>query len=260
MNICLSGIATALQGVTANPAPKPHRISDVILRNWEGSNDKGEFRHFMSDLHVWMHAWSTEGVTMLVSVESSHTYDDSTFSVDCSQEQFITIEASLYQVPQRATANEPRRTVSSASTRTECMSLISNISDRDRAKDAPTKPRISDDTVVLGKSVWRLLAAEACAKSSESAVLVRPRSRGILPAVARNGPDHRSTATAPLPSATRSKPRRSDTSAADAGYLRQGSLGLRNVSSATRPTWTSSETVSPVKNLKKQPASQRKGR
>ena len=30
---------------------EPYRISDLIPRNWEGNNEKGEFRSFTSDLH-----------------------------------------------------------------------------------------------------------------------------------------------------------------------------------------------------------------
>ena len=40
---------------------KPYPISDLIPRNWGSSNEKGESRHFMSDLHLWMQAWSNEG-------------------------------------------------------------------------------------------------------------------------------------------------------------------------------------------------------
>ena len=87
----LEGTATALQRVTAHPAPKPYRISDLIQRNWDGSNDTEKFR-------LWMQAWSNEGETMLVCVESSDKFDGRTLSVDCSQKQFRTIEASLYQV------------------------------------------------------------------------------------------------------------------------------------------------------------------
>ena len=43
--------SAALQRVTAKPAEsKPYRISDLIPRNWEGGNEEGEFRSFMSDL------------------------------------------------------------------------------------------------------------------------------------------------------------------------------------------------------------------
>ena len=41
-------ISTALQNVSAKPTDsKPYRISDLLPRNWEGSNEKGEFRSFI---------------------------------------------------------------------------------------------------------------------------------------------------------------------------------------------------------------------
>ena len=65
-----NSIITALQNVSARPAEsKPYRISDLIPRNWEGSNEKGELRSFMSDLHMWMQAWSDQGEQMLARVE-----------------------------------------------------------------------------------------------------------------------------------------------------------------------------------------------
>ena len=56
----MNSISAALQRImTAKPAEsKPYRINDLIPRNWEGCNEKGEFRSFMSDLHLWMQAWS----------------------------------------------------------------------------------------------------------------------------------------------------------------------------------------------------------
>ena len=43
----LNSINTALQNVSARPAEsKPYRISDLFPRNWEGSNEKAEFRSF----------------------------------------------------------------------------------------------------------------------------------------------------------------------------------------------------------------------
>ena len=53
-------------------------------------------------LHSWMRAWSNEGETMLVSVESTDKFDNKTLAMDCS---------TLYQVLHRATANEPLRRV-----------------------------------------------------------------------------------------------------------------------------------------------------
>ena len=40
-------------------------------------------QHFMSDLHLWMQASSEEGETMLLSVESTDKFDNSTLAVDC---------------------------------------------------------------------------------------------------------------------------------------------------------------------------------
>ena len=46
----LNSINTALQNVSTKTTDfKPYRISDLIPRNWEGSNEKGESRSFMSD-------------------------------------------------------------------------------------------------------------------------------------------------------------------------------------------------------------------
>ena len=71
----LNSINTALKNVSARPAEnKPCRISDLIPRNWEGNNDNGKFRSFMSDLHLWMQAWSNQGEKMLVSVECRTPY------------------------------------------------------------------------------------------------------------------------------------------------------------------------------------------
>ena len=76
-------IATASERVTANPAPKPCRVSDLIPRTGKVATTR----------------------------ESSDKYDDSALSVDCSQEQFRAIEASLYQVLHRTTVNQPLRIV-----------------------------------------------------------------------------------------------------------------------------------------------------
>ena len=48
---------------------------------------------------------------MQVRVESTDKFDNSTIAFDCSDEEFRSIEASLYQVLHRTTANEPLRTV-----------------------------------------------------------------------------------------------------------------------------------------------------
>ena len=58
----LNSISTSLQNVSAKPTDsKPFRISDLLPRNWKCSNEKGKFRSFMSDLHLWMQAWSNQG-------------------------------------------------------------------------------------------------------------------------------------------------------------------------------------------------------
>ena len=83
----LNSINTAVRNVTVKPSPaKPCRTTDPIPRNWEGSNEKGEVRHFMSDQHLRMQAWSDEGETMLVSAESSDKLDITALSVDCTEE------------------------------------------------------------------------------------------------------------------------------------------------------------------------------
>ena len=66
----LNCINAALQNASTRPAEsKPYRISDLILpRNWERSNEKGEFRRFMSDLHLWVQAWSNQGERECLSV------------------------------------------------------------------------------------------------------------------------------------------------------------------------------------------------
>ena len=46
---------------------------------------------------------------MLVSVESTDKFDNSTLVVDCSDEEFRSIEAPLYSVLHRTTAYEPLR-------------------------------------------------------------------------------------------------------------------------------------------------------
>ena len=46
---------------------------------------------------------------MLARVESINKFDSSTIAFDCSDEEFRSIEASLYQVSHRTTANKPLR-------------------------------------------------------------------------------------------------------------------------------------------------------
>ena len=92
----LNSINTALQNVSARPAEnKPYRISDLIPRNWEGNNEKGEFRSFMTDLQLWMQAWSDQGEKMLAIVEGVDKLDHNSTAFDCSDDEFRSIEASL---------------------------------------------------------------------------------------------------------------------------------------------------------------------
>ena len=94
---------------------------------------------------------------MLVSVESTDRFDNSTLAVDCPDEEFRSIGASLYQVLHRTTANEPLRMAQQkkgqnrseawhaivrrydqrnlSSKNSAFAALISNISERHRAKD-----------------------------------------------------------------------------------------------------------------------------
>ena len=94
---------------------------------------------------------------MHVSVESIDKFDDNTIACDCSNEEFRSIEASLYKVLHRTTSNEPLRMVqqtrgqkgfeawhatvrrygqSNMSDKNSAYAaLISNMSEKDRAKD-----------------------------------------------------------------------------------------------------------------------------
>ena len=154
----LNSINTALKNVSARPAEnKLYRISDLIPRNWEGYNEKGEFRSFMSDLHLWMQAWSNQGEKMLAIVEGVDKLDHNAITFDCSDDEFRSIEASLYQVLHRTTSNEPLRIVQQtrgqrgfeawhakvrrydqrnmSDKNSAYAALISNTSEKDRAKD-----------------------------------------------------------------------------------------------------------------------------
>ena len=72
----LNGIATALQRVTANAASRPYRISDLIPRHGGSSNDKGEFRHFMTCTCGCKHGLKKQRQCW-VSIEGSDKYNDS---------------------------------------------------------------------------------------------------------------------------------------------------------------------------------------
>ena len=153
----LNSISTAMQNVSMKTNDsKPYRISDLIPKNWEGNNEKGEFRSFMSDLHLWMQAWSDQGERILTRVESVEEIDRATLAVDCTQEEFRTFETALYQVLHRTTANEPLKMVqqvegqrgfeawhlivrrydqrNTSDKSSAYAALVSNINERDRAK------------------------------------------------------------------------------------------------------------------------------
>ena len=154
----LSSISAAIKDVSAKTSDsKPYRISDLIPRNWEGSNEKGEFRSFMSDLHLWMQAWSDQGERILSRVESVEKVDRDALAVDCTQEEFRALETTLYQVLHRTTANEPLKMVqqvegqrgfeawhmivrrydkrNTSDKSSAYAALVSNISEKDRARD-----------------------------------------------------------------------------------------------------------------------------
>ena len=63
-----------------------------------------------------MQASSIESDTLLVSVDKSDKFDNSALSLDCTQEQFRTTEASLGQVPRNDTKGS---TENSSNKRTE---------------------------------------------------------------------------------------------------------------------------------------------
>ena len=65
----------------------------------------------MSDLHLWMQAWSDLGERVLTRVESAEKIDRDTLAVDCTKEEFRALETALYQVLHRTTANEPLKMV-----------------------------------------------------------------------------------------------------------------------------------------------------
>ena len=118
---------------------------------------KGEFRSFMSDLHLWMQAWSDQGEKMFAIVEGTDKLDNNATAFDCSDDEFRSIEASLCQVLHRTTANEPLRIVQQTrgqrgfeawhaivrrydqrkmpDKNSAYAALISNISEKDRATD-----------------------------------------------------------------------------------------------------------------------------
>ena len=171
--IDMSNSTRALQNVPAKPAAsRPHRISGPIPK---GSNEKGKFRNFMSDPHLGMQAWFDERETMLVGVESTDKFDNSTLAVEVSEEEFGTIEASMSEVLHRTTASEPLRIVQQtqgpkgfeawraimrrcgqrnmSEKNSAYAALVSNIRERDRAKDAEQFQRYPEDVHQRDKQV-----------------------------------------------------------------------------------------------------------
>ena len=67
----ISSISSAMQRISAGPAEaaKPYRISDLIPKRWDGSHDKGQFRNFVAELHLWTQAWSDQSERIVVRVE-----------------------------------------------------------------------------------------------------------------------------------------------------------------------------------------------
>ena len=108
----MNSISTALQTVSAKPAEsKPYRISDLIPRHWEGSNEKGEVQKLMSDLHLWMQAWLDQGEQMLARVGSIDKFDNNVIAFRLPTKNSDQLRQSLYQVLRRKTSNEPLRIV-----------------------------------------------------------------------------------------------------------------------------------------------------
>ena len=58
-----------------------------------------------------MQAWSNQGEKILAIVEGTDKLDNNAIAFDCSDDEFRSIEASLYEVQHRTTANEPLRIV-----------------------------------------------------------------------------------------------------------------------------------------------------
>ena len=108
-----SAASIAMQRLPAGPpeTAKPYRISDLIPKSWDGSHDKGKFRNFMAELHLWIQAWPDQGERILVRVERVDKVDRSTLAVDCTEADFRTLETSLYQILHRTTTNEPLKMV-----------------------------------------------------------------------------------------------------------------------------------------------------
>ena len=108
-----SSASSAMQRLSAGFAETatPYRISDLILKCWDGSHEKGQFRNLMAELHLWVQARSDQGERILARVESADKVEISTLAADCTEADFRTLETSLYQILHRTTTNEPPRMV-----------------------------------------------------------------------------------------------------------------------------------------------------
>ena len=98
----LNSVNTAVQKVSAKPiGSKQYRISDLLL---------------------WMQAWSDDGEEQRLSASKAPTSSTTArLRVDCSDEEFRSIVASFYQVLHRTAANAPLKK-SATDTRTEGVS------------------------------------------------------------------------------------------------------------------------------------------
>ena len=106
----LNSMNTALQNVSAKPTDsKPYRISDLLPRNWEGSNDNGEFRSFMSDLHLWMQAWSKQGEKCLSALRAPTSSTAARLHLIVQTTNSDQLRHRCARYLHRTTANEPLR-------------------------------------------------------------------------------------------------------------------------------------------------------
>ena len=140
---------------TLSRSAKPHRISDLIPKNWDGSHDKRPVQEVHGRTAFVDASMVRPG---LVGVQSVDKVDPSTLAMVCTGADFRTFDTLLYQVLHRTTTNEPLRMDQqvqgqrgfeawhlivrkfdqrSTSDRSSAYAaLISKLSDRDRAKDA----------------------------------------------------------------------------------------------------------------------------
>ena len=131
--------------------------------------------------------------TLLVSADTADKFDNSTLAVDCSNEEFRSIEASLYQLLHRTTANEPLRIVQQTrgqegfeawhaivrrceqrnmSDKSAYAALISTISERDRAKDVEQFDEMLKTSTRRTKSRTDSARSETRKRCSQSRILM----------------------------------------------------------------------------------------